>query len=711
MITLAAFAVAGVLACQMDEPNRPDSSRQPARFNADSVQLLSACGKSFLVRNANDATVEVTWDVQGTPDSGRLILPARARGQPYSEVSLTTNALGTTRLFYRGDQIESNTSIGVTCVAGNSVPESAPDYFPAEVFGLTPVMHDPLVSGLRYHRGIITVMFVAGTSQVERQSVIAGVGAVVIGGIAYSSGEGEYILKLVADTSLDATQNARAILKSNPKVFDAGLSYVPSPLYRRPDDGPDWQSWKISSGGNASTNQTWALEDIGAPLAWGCETGAASTRVALIDEYFFALADLAPNLNSSGSKGVGAFPSHNDETAHGTRTMSLLAARGNNGIGMAGVSWNADVRAFDIRALGTVPDSTLVPGDMFVTNSMTQVVRAGAQIVSISLGELWPRLLTGYENPPIQPRADSAVAFTKRLMQRVINNLVAEGFDPLIVIAAGNREGLDASLSRFPAVASDAALRPRVIIVGGSTRQHTRWQDDAIFGSSIGSLVDIVAPAESVWSMQGDGAISAASGTSFSAPLVAGVAALLKSFDARPHMTAAELKRLILAGAVDSITEPNGAKRPILNAYGALKKAAERNGAPLCGSQRVWGNHGTGKIMVERVHGDTMSTDTLGTVDPSNMNAIFAKHGGKSVQISLTPNPSSLVWTPTGWINGTPPPNDGGVISQYLGGSHDGDSSVVIVQPASTFELRLWKPGDRIRDTLQSVYVPVLYSI
>lgn len=261
---------------------------------------------------------------------------------------------------------------------------------------------------------------------------------------------------------------------------------------------------------------------------------------------------------------------------------------------------------------------------------------------------------------------------------------------------------MDAALSRTPAVASDPTLRSRILVVGGSTRQRTRWRDDDDFGSGVGPLVDVSAPAESVWSLDGSNAITASSGTSFAAPLVSGVAALLKSFD--PSLTASDIRSLILAGTVGTVTQPSGPAKPVVNAYGALAKAAERVGAPLCGSQRVWGNHNTGKVIVERVRGNPASDDTLGAVDPSQMNVIFAKHGGKGIQFSSEPSSNGLIWSPSGWITGTPAPNDGGILPPYFAGSHDGDSTVAFLAPGGVTEIGIWKPGD-VYETLRSPYV------
>lgn len=226
MIALVAAVLASCFSCQANEPSERHAAMRQPRFNVDSIQLLSACGREFLVRNANDVSAELTWDVESSADTGRLTLPPRPRGYPYSEVTLQTRDIGTTRLYFRNQLIESNASSGPTCVARNAVPATAPDFYPAELLALAPVMHDPDSPAVRYQRGILSVVFVAGTTQQTRHALITSIGAIVVGGVGGASGEGEYILKLVADTSLRATMKACDKLGASAHVVFAAPNYI-----------------------------------------------------------------------------------------------------------------------------------------------------------------------------------------------------------------------------------------------------------------------------------------------------------------------------------------------------------------------------------------------------------------------------------------------------------------------------------------------------
>lgn len=118
---------------------------------------------------------------------------------------------------------------------------------------------------------------------------------------------------------------------------------------------------------------------------------------------------------------------------------------------------------------------------------------------------------------------------------------VEEGFEALIaagivpVLAAGNAN------QQVPSVAPYTV--EGVITCGGCA------DDDSYYVGSHGPLVDIVAPAASVphASAASDSATATSSGTSFSAPTVAGICAML--LEESPHATPARIKQTLLSQA------------------------------------------------------------------------------------------------------------------------------------------------------------------
>jgi hypothetical protein len=79
------------------------------------LRLAYICGRTFRVRNPNDAAVTVTWDVFGTSETGTLALPARPLSGSFSETFFETVATGTVRLFYNGSQSDVKANGGFAC--------------------------------------------------------------------------------------------------------------------------------------------------------------------------------------------------------------------------------------------------------------------------------------------------------------------------------------------------------------------------------------------------------------------------------------------------------------------------------------------------------------------------------------------------------------------------------------------------------------------
>ena len=79
------------------------------------LRLTYICGRTFRVRNTNDATLAVNWDVAGTADAGVLSLPARPLTGAFSETFFETTEPGTTRLFYQGNQADVKANGGFVC--------------------------------------------------------------------------------------------------------------------------------------------------------------------------------------------------------------------------------------------------------------------------------------------------------------------------------------------------------------------------------------------------------------------------------------------------------------------------------------------------------------------------------------------------------------------------------------------------------------------
>src|SRR6267142_1623630 len=176
-----------------------------------------------------------------------------------------------------------------------------------------------------------------------------------------------------------------------------------------------------------------------------------------------------------------------DDFGHGTAVAGTIVAAGNNGLGVAGVAYGCTVLPVKVMdAWGSASHSTIAQG-------IEYAVQHGARIINLSLGGDWP----------------------SSTLQNAIN--YAWSNNVVVVAAAGNN---GSTVPQYPAACE------HVLAVSATTPDDSR----ASF-STYGNFVTLSAPGVSVWTTQRDLAnpYGPWSGTSFSSPIVAGVAALVTS--------------------------------------------------------------------------------------------------------------------------------------------------------------------------------------
>ncbi len=269
----------------------------------------------------------------------------------------------------------------------------------------------------------------------------------------------------------------------------------------------------------------YALDSIRAPQAWDVVTGSASVKVATIDDGVDPRqTDLAPNLSMAGGydfAGEDADASENGSN-HGSQTASLLGSRGNNALGMAGVSWDVTLLPFKVRNDGPRADSNPLDAAV-VARAFRFAGTQGARVANASFG--FP--LTGSS-----PSAPSAAE-----IDAVLAGLRASP-ETLFVVSAGNSQRDNDANPRFPC-SFDV---PNLICVAGTTQADQLWSASNFGATS----VDLAAPALQVQTVTGRNTFGPVDGTSYSAPMVSGVAALY--FARYPQATVADARAAILGG-------------------------------------------------------------------------------------------------------------------------------------------------------------------
>lgn len=251
---------------------------------------------------------------------------------------------------------------------------------------------------------------------------------------------------------------------------------------------------------------------------------------------------------------------------HGTHVAGIIGAARHNDVGIDGVANN--VR---IMALRVVPDGD--ERDKDVANAIIYAVDNGAKVINMSFGK-------GYS--PFKEVVDKAVKYARKK-------------DVLLVHAAGNDGKENDGTNNYP---NDIFLKkglfgPRYadnwIEVGA-----LNWQGGenlaASFSNYSAENVDVFAPGVDIYStVMGGDQYDSYPGTSMAAPMVSGVAAILRSYF--PDLSAEQVKSIIMSSSAKQdlrVVKPGSEDKVpfsklsisggILDAFGAVNLAAETKG-------------------------------------------------------------------------------------------------------------------------------------
>ena len=233
--------------------------------------------------------------------------------------------------------------------------------------------------------------------------------------------------------------------------------------------------------------EQWAQRHIGMPAVWDVTTGHPGIVIATVDTGANALPDLADAL-VPGWDFVDNDPFPQDTQGHGTQVASVIAARGDNGIGMAGHCWRCKVMPVRVSRDGSATPDMVAAGVRWATQH-------GARIINISFSRKGGPDAAEYE--AVRAAVDAGV---------------------IVVASAGNSiSGTNLEQLHYP------AAYPGVLSVGASNDF-----DELYFWSIRGSWVPLSAPG---CQMVLDPVVVAGTlcGTSFTPSVVSGVAALLLS--------------------------------------------------------------------------------------------------------------------------------------------------------------------------------------
>ncbi len=289
------------------------------------------------------------------------------------------------------------------------------------------------------------------------------------------------------------------------------------------------QSPPFSTTSDTFLNDQYALDMMDTYEAWDLVTGDASVMVAIIDtgidiNHIEFQGRLSPLSYNATTEQVGL--SHVlDDQDHGTRVAGVIAANKDNNEGIAGIAQNVELLI--IKANEDGEDAFY---DNVLAESIYYAVDQGADIINMSLGG-------PYENQTVQ----DAINYAHQ--------------NEVIVVAAAGNDGTDEP--QYPA-AYDHVVAVSSVDEDGQISEFSNY----------GDFIDITAPGGEIVTTVMNDSYKFVSGTSFAAPQITGVLALIKSLDTSQSYT--DILNGLYGGATD-LNDPLYYGVGLANTYQSVK--------------------------------------------------------------------------------------------------------------------------------------------
>ena len=284
-----------------------------------------------------------------------------------------------------------------------------------------------------------------------------------------------------------ASQNIKSKLLSNPLI-----DFVEEDFRIPPSIIPNDQYY----------SSEWHLEKISAPEAWDISKGDSNIIIAVLDS---GVDPNHPDLSSKLLQGYNFYDNNYNTTdvyGHGTKVAGVAAALTNNVIGVSSIGWQCSILPLRVTDTNGYAYSSLL------AKALIYAADRGAKVAVISFAIFGGSMIS-----------DAAKYFMDK--------------GGLVIAAGGN----DNTYHSDPD-------NPYIISVSATTSSDSR----ASF-SSYGPYIDLSAPGSGIYTTIRGGSYGSVSGTSFSAPLTAGLAALI--FSANPSLNPIQVEQIMKSTAVD----------------------------------------------------------------------------------------------------------------------------------------------------------------
>ena len=312
-------------------------------------------------------------------------------------------------------------------------------------------------------------------------------------------------------------------------------------------------------------DRQWSLPLVSIPYAWNVTTGSRNVVVAVLDTGILPNhpdlqgVTIVSGRNFASDQSATNYTDDATSLSHGTMVAGIIGAMTNNGQGIAGINWSVSI--MPVRVMSSQSGGTVAA----VGQGIRWAADNGAHVINMSLA--WD------------------ATYNDTFVNQQIEYAVSKGV--VLVAGAGN----DSGRVTMP------AAHPDVIAVGAVDRnKRITWY------SNYGPQLDLVAPGGDTRTSQANGILSTdivsrrlsysyQQGTSFAAPHVTGIVALMYS----AGITDADEIRELLYNTAEDLGAPgfdNYYGYGLVNAYAAVTRSdpvKARVGVASADGTRIWG--------------------------------------------------------------------------------------------------------------------------
>lgn len=283
-----------------------------------------------------------------------------------------------------------------------------------------------------------------------------------------------------------------------------------------------------------SFNEQWTIFHTKSNEAWKILSQKKQVRVAVVDT---GVDYNHPDLKNRVLKNLGYNFINNsrdamDDNWHGTHVAGIIAAEAGNNVGVTGIVGDADVKIIPVKVM----DENGNGSSDIIAQGIRYGADVGADIINFSIG----------------------FGVKDKYIEEAIKYARSKGV--LVIVSSGN-DNLNCDSS---SPASDE---------GAYTVASVNSYDEKSDFSNYGTSVNIAAPGEGILSTVPGEGYEYRDGTSMAAPIVVGVAAMIKAEN--PNLSPEEIENILNKSAGDIMEKGKDTSTGygLINAYEAVKLA------------------------------------------------------------------------------------------------------------------------------------------